>query len=222
MSLINTDFSKIEMRVLAMTKSKDVAPPERVGALMTRLEQTIPFPVNVEEFYSSLFPPGFMAFAATREFNIPLRNVRTVVTSGITATVMVGPDTFVRCTFSKPMPVPRTSVNDKSNGLIVCPNDHPLWDQIRQWHSKASAFEIKVGAAEAMMMQVLGSPALPAWGELHKAIRTKPGRVSKRATEHLSDLMDPETKKEYDDLLATALLLPETKTPHAWVGLLGR
>lgn len=222
MSLINSDFSKIEMRLLAMTKSKDVAPPERVEILMSRLEQTVPFPVNVEEFYSSLFPPGFMAFAATREFNIPLRNVRTVVTSGITATVMVGTERFVRCTFSKPMPVPRMSVTDSSNGLVICPAENPFSRQVLEWYLKASAFNSKLDAAVSTMQQVLGSPTPHAWVELHKAIGTKPGRVSKRAIDRLSDLMDPETKKECEDLLATALLLPETKTPHAWVGLLGR
>lgn len=221
-----TDMSKVEMRVLAAMSRRGEAkstPEHRIRSLITRLEQTIPFPMHVEEFYMSLFPPGYMDVAATRNFNIQLRNVRAVTSSGTEAVVMVGPDKFIRCTFSKPMPTPHASINTTSSGLIVCNKDHPAIEAILKWHAEAVAYEARVSAAQSMMLQVLESTAVTAWEELHKAIGTKkPRYATLRARQRLSELMDAEDKKIFDDMLAAALLLPDVKTPHAWVGLLGR
>jgi hypothetical protein len=189
---------------------------------MARLEQTIPFPVNVEEFYASLFPPEFMAVAMSHKVDVPLRNMRAVTPRSSTATVMLAPDKFVRCAFSKPFPVPQDSLSTASSELIACNRDHPALSGILEWYEKATMYDVRLAEAETVMVEVLGSTASPAWQELHKAIGTPPRRCTLRAQRRLSELMTESQKRQFGDMLAAALLLPETKLPHAWVGLLGR
>ncbi len=222
--LITADFSELEIRVLAMQKRPKNAeePKDRVRRLMTRLEQTVPFPMNVEEFYSSLFPPGFVDMVMTHEVTVPLHNMRNVTPRGNSATVMIAPDKFIRCEFAGLMPIPHATNNTTSSGLIICNKDHPAIGKVLEWYSAAMSYDTLIGGAESAMTQALESVASPAWQELHRAIRTKPGHATLRARRRLSEIVSDDDKKVYDDMLAAAVLLPETKLPHAWVGLLGR
>jgi hypothetical protein len=196
-----------------------------LAELLCRLEQTIPFPVNVEEFYSSLFPKEVVELAKVRTFDVEYRNLRSVLSTGTSATLIVGAggERFVRMSFANRLPVSHKSFQESSLGLIVVPSSHPHCDAVCEWHAKATKFDEELSEAAVLMRDALEGPLITAWPELAKAVGIKNLKpASLRSRQNLAKLLDPRAKRKYDALLASALLLPKITPPHAWVGLLER
>lgn len=207
--------------------------------LLCRLEQTVPFPVDPKEFYYSLFSEVFRPVfelkqelgAAAIDMTVQHRNTLTVLRQGMLAPIYLGvstlgDDMYMRMLFAQRMPLPiesnETGDPHAAIGVLVTPRTHPHWQKIADWHERATALEEKLSAFRDVFERIEDDyEAMECWKELLSALgrrlrkKSPPSTALIRLDRRVSSL----AREEFNELLAKAVLLPDIRPPHVWVGL---
>lgn len=197
--------------MLARVQRSD--PVATLGRLLQRMEATVPFPMDIAEFHASLYPADFVA--AVRSNWATSANVRGTVGRGSHVLVDIGADRYIRLVSSEGL---TAVVNHDGIGALQC-YSHPHMNEIEAWFVDATRLDARLTYAFEKMSDVLvEDEALAAWPELAHAVGIR--KLRKPRPQRLSKLIHANDRKEFDDLLARASLLPEPSSPHAWIGLI--
>lgn len=213
--------------------------------LLSRMEQTVPFPGDIEEFYLSLFPRALQVFAFDPETGEgpEARNARTLFRRSLEVTVYCGAgstvgrakvkagmhvsairDVYVRLAFPRRVPAPIAHIKSGSMdalGVLVLSGKNPYKNDVLRWANLADALEEKLLVCQQAFEAVEEDLNMQDhWPELLSALGRKPRkRLYDSARRKLDQCVPPEARQEINAILASAVILPDLQRPHAWVGL---
>ena len=206
----------------------DMAPTElraHARRLFRRAEQMVPFPVDVEAFYMSMFPSAAHAWLESIgkdvSNSVEQANFMRLFSRDTKATLflpsVVAGDSYVRLYFPQRMPI----ANAVLSMSLSVPRSHPDYDAVCKWYDAALLHDARLDnyerAIEACMDDM---DLLSCWPNLCGVLKHKPRRkVSAAMVTRLHNAIDAPVQHEIDTFLASVTLLPDVRAPHAWVGL---
>lgn len=205
---------------------------DKLKPLFLKARQTIPFPLDVENFYLSLFPPivrelnNAMGEASAVVKTTNMVNLRNLVHRRTEALVYVPGtkgDQFMRLTFKTRLPVIMSGENNTIASASMA-YQHPEYETVLEWYDWAVTYDDilmnRYGMLEMLIQE--GGPALSAWPNLCRVLRRRVGNTPPTASarKRLDHLVPPDIRTELDEFFATATLMPELPPSRAWVGLI--
>lgn len=223
-----------------MRPTMDVTLRDTYNELLARMEQTVPFPMDVEEFYLSLFPSGLQPFmshvVADQADQVEARNARVLFRRSREVVVYCGNipldwaargkmrDLYIRLMFPFRVPAPIATVDTPSDalGTVILPAKHPRRKELLDWAVKAQKLDTVLSRCQLAFEAVEEDiDLLEHWHELASATRQKirKRRPPAAVLDRLNTRVPPEERQEINAILASAVILPDLKFPHAWVGL---
>lgn len=205
---------------------------DKLKPLFLKARQTIPFPLDVENFYLSLFPPivrelnTAMGEASAVVKTTNMVNLRNLVHRRTDALVYVPGtkgDQFMRLTFKTRLPIVVSSEGNTIASTSMA-YQHPEYETVLRWYDRAVAYDDKLMNRYGMLEYLIqeGGPALNAWPNLCKVLKRRVGNTppSTTARKRLDYLVPPDIRAELDELFATTILMPDLPPSRAWVGLI--
>lgn len=204
---------------------------DKLKPLFLKARQTIPFPLDVENFYLSLFPPivrelnNAMGEASAVVKTTNMVNLRNLVHRRTEALVYVPGtkgDQFMRLTFKTRLPIIVSGENNTIASASMA-YQHPEYETVLRWYDRAVAYDDKLmnryGMLELLIQE--GGQVMNAWPNLCKVLRRRVAVAPSPAVmKRLDTFVPPDIRTELDEFFATATLMPDLPPSRAWVGLI--
>jgi len=189
-----------------------------LSKLVSKLEQTVPFPYPVQEFYESLLPEEFLRQLGEPPYGTQHMNLQRAVTRHNVIHVELDPDSFFRIVMPHEVPAPFVGYS-RPFAAFVLTMQTPHYASVHDWFDAAQKLDWKLQAMHRQMKDTLkeGPAVVSSWPNFAKVIRSPHGRPTRKAMDDLDLIVTSEQRDEYDALLAQAVLLPELALPHVWI-----